>query len=210
MEHWLTEKATIYALMLASDVKVPFSDSEVEAAFRIRKKEKALKLLQLVYLSTLERAMFMNQLRTQDGTVRLTDYYVELARKLVPHDVPSKQNIFPLMNAFQANSDVRAVSLYRYLWGDCMSAVLYEKVKEQYSQATNVTSDNEDKTSKIDTFRQKLRMTLLGQRGMVNIDTLLDNFNIDSKEVTSDALFELYGLRKWDVVRPLKDEDIIS
>lgn len=135
----MMEKSTIHALIHFSQSENEFSDESIEAAFRVRSKSKALELAQQSFLSTLELKLFTDfDLKGSESIIALQH---RLATELLPHDVPDKKNIGPLLEILQENATGPNVASYRYLWCEAKSAALFSRIKSLHTEGKTSGSD---------------------------------------------------------------------
>jgi hypothetical protein len=153
-----------------------------------------------------------------------------LATEYIPNSVPANDDITPLIEVFQENivNNSRTsilpyqASYYRYLWCDCLAAMVFEQLKEEYESSSltsssmssseeeeakiNVKDDtnkpNENQADAIQKMRDRVQSSIL-RRGAaleVEFDSFLREFNIGDKfSIIPDALFRRYGLQQEDV-----------
>jgi Zn-dependent oligopeptidase len=199
MEHWLSEKSTIYALTDVSKSDRIISDIEIDAAFRVRSKEKAIQLTHSAFLNELELQLLTTfNVRGNESMIALQQ---RLAKELIPRfDQPTQDDITPLLEIFQENAAGRHSSMYRYLWCDCLSALVFNRMKEQYTQS----SQDSDTNYGIIQLRRRLRKYLLEPGAAIDIEEFFHQFQM-SEDVSPDALFERYGMAQWVVVDQPQD-----
>ena len=180
MEHFLTEKSTLYTLIDLSESKSPLSDEMIEIAYRVRAREKALQLAQLTYYSRLELELFSGfDLKGSETIVALQE---RLGKELIPHDVPDPKDATPLLDILQENARGRPVGWYRYLWCDVLSAAAFAKFKETY--ATDPGS--------VPKLGQKFRRLVLDPGAAVDVEAIRSEFEMD--DCSPDLLCDQYGL----------------
>jgi Zn-dependent oligopeptidase len=209
MEHWLREKSTIQALIkmsltIADDELV--EDDAIDAFYRIQGMEKAHKINEVVYHSALELYLFSKfDVRGSESMIQAQQ---RLAHEYRPHELSSyTDDIASLVEIFQSNAMGQHISIYRYLWCDCLAAVVFHRLKEDYMQASsinnNVDSDNTMKTTSgvsspsspsLVELRNRIRQTLLSPGGSIDINVVLREFQLSLPEVSADALLSRYNL----------------
>jgi Zn-dependent oligopeptidase len=181
MEMWLTEKSTLYALIDLSESETPLSDESIDAAFRVRSHEKALKLAQQSFYGSLELELFSGfDLKGPETIHALKD---RLAQKLIPHDVPDKKDLTPLLDILQENAHGRHVAWYRYTWCEVLSAKFFERFKEAYQT-------NPDET--IPKLRANLRRFLLDPGAATDVQGFRSEFGL--VDCSPEPLWKRYGL----------------
>ena len=138
MEHWLTEKSTIVALIelsgppntMTQNLPVQWSEDILEKTFRQRSREKTFRLAQQCFYGSLEIELFSSfDVR---GDEKLIDLQHRLATELIPHDCPDRHDLTPLLEVFQENANGREVAWYRYLWADFHSAAIFSRFRRAY------------------------------------------------------------------------------
>ena len=180
MEMWLTEKATLYALIDLSKSETPLSDESIDAAFRVRSREKALKLAQQTFYGSLELELFSGfDLKGSETILALQE---RLARTLIPHDVPDTKDVTPLLDILKENAHGRHVGWYRYIWCEVVSTSFFERFKEAY--ATNPDS--------IPKLRDDLRRLLLEPGAAIDVDAFRSEFGLVG--CSPEALYKRYDL----------------
>lgn len=183
----MTERSTIYTLIGASQGRGTLQDEAsmdemIDAAFRVRSQEKALRLAQQTFFGTLELALFTEfDIRGEESMLSLQH---RLALELVPHDLPDEKNIGPLLDIFRENSSGRHVGWYRYLWGDAMSATLFDKFKLAY------TEDGSSLRKLKDAFRR----VVLEPGGALNPEEIMSEFEL--QDCSPKSLLERHNLIK--------------
>jgi Zn-dependent oligopeptidase len=186
MEHWMTERSTIYTLIGASQgqgmlLDEAELDESIDAAFRVRAREKALRLAQQVFYGSLELSLFSKfDIRGDENILGLQH---RMANDLIPHDLPDKKDIKPLLDVFRENASGRQVGWYRYLWCDVLSATVFDRFKDAYS---------EDAGSLLQ-LKRALRRVLLEPGAYVKPKEILREFQLE--DCSPDALFERYKLK---------------
>ena len=180
MELFLTEKSTLYTLIDLSKSTYPLSDDEIDIAFRVRAREKALHVAQLTFYSKLELEIFSGfDLKGSETIVALQE---RLGKVFIPHDVPDPDDATPLLDILQDNAKGQHVARYRYLWCEVVGAAVYEKFKQTY--ATD--------PSGVPALGMKLRRLVLEPGANVEAKTILSEFGIG--DYSTDLLCERYGL----------------
>lgn len=180
IELFLTEKSTLYTLIDLSKSSYPLSDEEIELAFKVRSREKALKLVQLTYYSRLELELFSGfDLKGSETILALQE---RLGKELIPHDVPDPEDATPLLDILQENAQGRHVAWYRYLWCDALSAAVFEKFKHTYATDPGA----------VPALGRKLRRLVLEPGATVDAAAIQAAFDI--QEYSADVLCEQYDL----------------
>ena len=184
----MTERSTIYTLIGASQGRGTLEDEasidqSIDAAFRIRSREKALRLAQQTFFGALEMSLFSDfDIRGEETILQLQN---RLASELVPHDLPDEKNIAPLLDVFRENASERRMGWYRYLWCDVLSANIFEQFKLAYSEDS----------SSMPKLKESLRRVVLDPGALVNIDDIGDKFRLN--DCSPNALFERHRLVKF-------------
>ena len=171
----MTERTTLYALIVASQSQGGLSDEAIDAAFRVRSREKAFRLAQQTFYGSLELALFSDF--DIKGNETILELQHRMANQLIPHDVPDKNDMTPLLDIFGENSRGRQVAWYRYLWCDVQSASLFERFKHIY------TNDS----SAMPQLRQSLRQLVLKPTNQIKQE-------LDLTKCSPDALLQRYAL----------------
>ena len=180
MEMWLTEKSTLYALIDLSKSETPFSDESIDAAYRVRSQEKALKLAQQTFYSRLEVELFSGF--DLKGTETILALQERIAQDMIPHDVPGEKDLTPLLDILKENSQGRHVAFHRYIWCEMLSAAFFERFKEAH--ATNPDS--------IFQLRSDLRGLFLEPGAAIDVDAFFSKFELIN--CSPSALRQRYGL----------------
>jgi len=180
MELFLTEKSTLFQLIDLSKSNYPLSDEEVELAFKVRAREKALQLAHLTFNSSLELALFSGfNLKGSETIVALQE---RLGKELIPHDVPDPEDVTPLLDILQTNARGQHVGEYRYIWCDALSAVVFERFKETYATDPGA----------VPALGQKFRRLVLEPGAVVDVAEIRAEFGFD--ECSPNLLCDRYGL----------------
>ena len=193
LEHWLTERSTLLALIDMSNATMgsssssssshapDFSDEALDAALRVRARAKAFRLAQLVFYGTLELELFS----TFDvkGDEKMLDLTHRLASELIPHDLPSRKDMTPLIDILQENANGREVAWYRYLLDDVQSAIVFDQYKSTYK----------DNAASIPELRKTFRKLLLEPGASIDKERIRREFQLD--RCSAEALFQRYSIR---------------
>jgi Zn-dependent oligopeptidase len=126
MEYWMTEKATIYALMDASESNKPFYEDEMESSFRLQTHKQALHLANEAYLAALDLKLF-SDFDLKDNMLKLQN---NLAQEYVPHDLPDERSVLPLKQVFDWHCGPKTLWRHNYLWCEAVSAEIFEEIKQ--------------------------------------------------------------------------------
>lgn len=129
----MTNASSIYALLELSESTDPFSHAEIEAALVQQSSDKCLQVAQQLFDGKLELELFSSKLDLHNDSILALQR--DLARKYIPHDVPSASDLAPLAETFhEVVARGRQVSGYRYLLGDVVSANLFRDLQEEQSK----------------------------------------------------------------------------
>ena len=124
MELWMTQRSSIYALIDMSESITPLSDEEIDAAYRVKAREKVLKLAELTFYGTLELELFSNfDIKGSETILALQE---RLAAKMIPHIDYDKNDMTALLDIIEDNVHGRQVAWYRYVLCEVQAATMLE------------------------------------------------------------------------------------
>jgi Zn-dependent oligopeptidase len=168
MELWLTERSTLFALMDFSNSTTPFSEDEVDAAYRVRTRIKAQQLAELLFIGSLELELLSGfDLKGSETVLSLQH---RLAERFVSHAAPDSKDLAPLLRILKDNVQGSECAYYRYLWCDVMSSVIFEHFMEALaSQNPNTVA----------TLQKDFRRLLLDGGANVQVQELTARFQLD-------------------------------
>ena len=166
MEMWLTEKSTLYAMIDLSKSESPLSDESIDAAYRVKFREKALRLSQQTFYGSLELELFSGL--DLKGTETILALQERLAKELIPHDVPDKRDLTPLLDIFKENAQGRSVAGYRYIWCEVLSAAYFQRFKEAFVSSPD----------SVPKLRQDLRHFLLEPGAAIDVKGFRSKFGL--------------------------------
>ena len=179
------ERSTVYTLIRASHGRGTLKDEasiddSIDAAFRMRSREKAFRLSQQAFYGALEMSLFSDfDIR---GEETMLGFQHRIATEFVPHDLPSEKNMSPLLEIFRENASGRCVGWYRYLWCDSLSATVFDQFKQAY------TND----TSSMPALKEKFRRVLLEPGACLKPEQIKDEFGLH--DCSPNDLFDRYNL----------------
>jgi len=177
----MMEKTTLYALIDASQSEKGLSDDAIDAAYRVRNRRKALELSQQTFYGSLETTLFSDF--DLQGGESIIDLQHRMAQELIPHDVPDKKNITPLVEIMQENASGRSVGWYRYLWCDTISASVFDRFKTAYAEDA----------SSMPKLREQFRKQFLERGAAIDVVSIINEFELEKPDI--DALVQRYNLK---------------
>jgi hypothetical protein len=193
MELWMTQRSTLYALIDMSKSVTPLSDESIDAAYRVRARDKVLKLSELTLYGTLELELFSSfDLKGSETILTLQE---RLTKTIMPHIVYDKTDMTVLLDIIEENVRGRHVAWYRYLWCEVHASAIMEHILHTLS-----SSDSE----KIAQIRLLLRQYLLEPGANINNATFQSKLGLG--DVTLEPLWKLHGLSDVDKIRSEKIE----
>jgi Zn-dependent oligopeptidase len=134
MEHWMTQGSSIYALLELSESSAPFSDDEIEAALAHQSRDKCLQVSQQLNDGELELQLFSAKPDLQQDSILALQR--DVASRCAPHDVESSTSadldaLAEIFREVSARGHGHALSGYRYLLGDVVSANLFRALQQE-------------------------------------------------------------------------------
>ena len=176
------ERTALYALIDMSNSTASLSDDEIDAALRVRSREKASRLAYQAFRGSLELALFSDF--DIHGRETLLDLQHRMAKEFLPHGVPDQNDITPLLHIFHENLHGQKVAGYRYLWCDVMSASVFQKLKQA----------NKDDPSSLPKLKKTLSQLLVNSE--TRLDAELIHHDSELTGCAPDALFNHYRVPK--------------
>lgn len=170
---------TLHDLQAFSFNESPILDESIFAP-AARSRQKALELAQHTFYGRLELILFNGfDLKGGESIIQLQN---RIASEIIPHDMPDADNITPLVDIVQENASGRHVAWYRYVYGNALSASIFEQVQKDLTISVDSHAE----------VRRKLRM-LLNRGAAIEIDRIKQEFELHDESV--DALVKLYCLQ---------------
>jgi Zn-dependent oligopeptidase len=177
MEHWLFEKSVLQSFAHLSQSTIP--DELIEKLQKQRSLRKATDLLRHVFLSQLELDMFSNGKQEDESLVA---FQRRVALGFVPHELPARSDLTPMVEIIENNAKGKRIAQYRYVYGEVLSAQLFAKLQE---------ADIKDQT-KVQELGAKLRTCLLKPGASVDTKTAFESL-LGSSSISPEAMFKLYN-----------------
>lgn len=184
MELWMTQRPSLYALIDMSKSMSPLSDEEIDAAYRVKAREKVMKLAELTYYGTLEMELFSNF--DIGGSETILALQQRLAEIVIPHIDYDKDDMTALLDIVEENVHGRQVAWYRYLLCEIHAAAIFENLLDVMSTEPEAVTQ----------LRMHLRQHLL-QPG-ANIDYAMFRSKLRLSDVKVDPLWKLHMLADSD------------
>lgn len=173
---------SLYGLIACSKTDAGFAHDQIDAFYRVLSRKKAEELSIVAYFSAVELEIFSAfDLR---GSESIMACQQRLAEQIVPHDMPHKSDLTPLIRAIQPNASGDPICHYTYLWADCFAAHIFEGFRTKYSEDGGTHDSN--------TF-SPLRAQLLKHGAMMQPENIRREWAIEQGVPTS-ALFKRYKI----------------
>jgi Zn-dependent oligopeptidase len=180
MELWLTQKSTLFALIDISESNTPLSDESIDAIYRVKSREKMMKLAELTLYGSLELELFSGF--DLKGSETILDLQERVFENIMPHIDYDKNDLTTLLHVMQENAHGRQVACYRYLWCEIFAAEIFDRFTEV------VVSDPQLLLQ----FRLEMRQHLLEPGAAIDIDGFRSKFGLNG--CTLDPLWKLHGI----------------
>jgi Zn-dependent oligopeptidase len=194
MELWMTQRSTLYALIDMSNSVTPLSDEWIDAAYRVKAREKVMKLSELTLYGTLELELFSTfDIQGNETILALQE---RLTGTIMPHIEYDKTDMTVLLDIIEDNVNGQHVAWYRYLWCEVHAAALMEHLVHKMSSSSSSSSDIES----ISQIRLLLRQNILEPGANINYTTFQTKLGIG--DVTLEPLWKLHGLSNVDKILP--------
>ncbi|KAL7557748.1 hypothetical protein ACA910_006222 [Epithemia clementina (nom. ined.)] len=229
MEHWLLERTTLYGLIAASNLNMEFTEDSINALYRVIARQKALELMQQIYLGTLEFTLLSGfDLRGKETIMALQR---RLSKKLL---APTQQDLAPaspddltpLVQVLLCNFTDDPIGFYSYVWADAVAATIFAQLKQAYTTKATTTqkapsaSFDDDDTDSSDGSNSssnnvhnmadsqesalamdKIRRLLLFPGAVVPADAVRSEWGLGNS-VSPAPLLERYGFRNNSRKKP--------
>jgi Zn-dependent oligopeptidase len=188
VELWLTQKSTIFALIDMSESNTPLSDESVDAMYRVKAREKMMKLAELSFYGSLELELFSGF--DLKGTETILDLQGRIFEDFMPHFDNDKSNLTALLDVMQANVHGRHVACYRYLCCEVFAAEVFERFTDAIVSNPQLFPQ----------LRLEMRQRLLEPGAAIDFDGFQSKFGL--KGCTLDPLWKLHGIANVLFVAP--------
>jgi uncharacterized protein YfdQ (DUF2303 family) len=184
MELWMTQRSSIYALIDMSKSTTPLSDDEIDAAYRVKAREKIRKLAELTFYGTLELELFSSfDIKGSETILALQE---RIAEKTIPHIDYDKNDMTALLDVIEDNVHGRQVAWYRYLFCEAHAATIFEHIMHVMSTESEALVE----------LRMYMRQYLLEPGA--NIDYTMFRSKLGLDVVSIDPLWKLHMLSDKD------------
>lgn len=177
MEHWLFEESVLQSFAHLSQSTIP--DELIEKLKQQRSLRKASDLLRHAFLSQLELDMFSTAKQEDESLVA---FQRRVALDFVPHELPARSDLTPMMEIVENNAKGKQIAQYRYLYGEVLSAQLFAKFQE---------AGIKDQT-KVQELGAKLRTCFLQPGASLDAKMAFESL-LSSSHVSPEAMFKLYN-----------------
>lgn len=188
MELWLTQKSTLFALIDMSESSNPLSDESIDAAYRVKSREKLFKLAELTFYGSLELELFSGF--NLKGSETMLELQERIFEDIMQHIDSDKNYLTALLDVMQENSHGRQVAFYRYLWCEVCAAAIFERFMN------TMVSDPQ----LLPQLRSEMRKYLLEPGAAV--DFIGFRSTLELNDFTLDPLWKLHGLENVLFVAP--------
>jgi len=182
MEHFLFEEPILQSFAHISGAAEPLPAELTKKLREQRVAEKFQTMNQRAFLGQLELEIFSDQ---DESLVSLQR---RLAEEYVPHDLPDKNDLAPLLQVMQDSANDRNLCRYRYLWGEVMSADIYCMFQE-------AGIEDQDKMRELG---MRLRKTMLEPGGLLE-GSAFTQFR--GRNMSPDAVLAMYKAGNGTVVK---------
>jgi Zn-dependent oligopeptidase len=135
---WVHNDGFLQRIAQLSQDQFTFQPELMNALRDDLKKQKALELMETVFLSNLELTIFTDFDPRGDET--LVSLQQRLAEEYIPHNVPFDSDLSPLVEIFRGKAIDPSMKAYGPLWSEILAAMAYEKFS-----STDLTNDDEVK-----------------------------------------------------------------
>jgi Zn-dependent oligopeptidase len=180
MELWLTQRSSLYALIDMSESDTPLSDASIDATYRVKSREKILKLAELTFYGSLELELFSCfDLKGSETILELQERFLE---DTMPHIDNDKNYLTALLDVMQENAHGRHVAYYRYLWCEVIAATIFEQFMDVMASDPQLFPQ----------LRLEMRQRLLEPGAAVDFDGFRSKFGLN--DFTVGPLWKLHGL----------------
>ena len=180
----MTQRSSIYALIDMSKSTTPLSEDEIDAAYRIKSREKLRKLSELIFYGTLELEMFSNfEIKGSETILALQE---RIAENTSPHMEYDKNDMTALLDIIEENVHGRHVAWYRYLFCEVHASIIFEHMMHVMSTKPDALID----------IRMHMRQFLLEPGANIDYTTFRSKLNIDF--ISIDPLWKLHMLSDTD------------
>jgi Zn-dependent oligopeptidase len=194
MELWMTQRPSLYALIDMSKSITPLSDEEIDAAYRVKAREKVLKLAELAYYGTLELELFSNF--DIKGSETILALQQRIAEEFIPHIDYDKDDMTAILDIIEDNVHGRHVAWYRYLLCEVHAAAIFENL-------LHLMSTEPDSVTQL---RIHFRQYLLEPGA--NIDYIMFRSKQQRGDVAIDPLWKLHMFSDTDEATKLENSTI--
>jgi hypothetical protein len=184
MELWMTQRSSIYALIDMSKSTTPLSDDEIDSAYRVKSREKILKLAELTFYGTLEIELFSNF--DVKGSETILALQERIAGKTIPHVDYDKNDMTALLDIIEDNVQGRQVAWYRYLFCEVQAATIFEHIMHIMSTDSGALIE----------LRNHMRQYLLAPGANIDYATFRSKLSLDA--VSIDPLWKLHKISDTD------------
>jgi oligopeptidase A len=175
MEHFLFEEPILQSLAHLSDSANPLPADLVRKLREQRCAEKEQTMNQRAFLGQLELEIFLN------GGESLVLLQRRLAEQYVPHRLPDKSALGPLLEIMVDNANGKHMCRYRYLWSEVMAADIYSVFQE-------AGVENQDKVRELGL---RLRNIMIEPGGLLDGKAAFREFR--GRDMTPDAMFAMFN-----------------
>ena len=180
MELWLTQRSSLFALIDMSESETPLSEASIDATYRVKSREKMLKLAELNFYGSLELELFSGfDLKGTESILELQERFLE---DTMPHIDNDENYLMALIDLMKENANGRQVAYYRYLWCEVIAAAIFERIMGIMVSDPQLFPQ----------LRLVLRHHLLAQGAAVDFDSFRSKFGLN--EYSLDALWKLHGI----------------
>ncbi|KAL3903414.1 MAG: hypothetical protein SGARI_005392, partial [Bacillariaceae sp.] len=125
MEMWIQNDGFLNRLAQLSETDEPLDEDALKLLREELQREKALEIVNTIFLSELQREVFEEFDPRGDET--LVALQARLAKQHLPKgNLPSSSDLSPLLAVFQEQGSEQHMSAYSSLWSELLSAMAYE------------------------------------------------------------------------------------
>jgi Zn-dependent oligopeptidase len=189
MEMWLQNDGFVHRLAQLSHNDTTLDDDTINVLRNALKNDKALEIVNTIFLSVLQFAVFDEFDPRGDET--LMALQARLAKEYLPKgNLPEASDLSPLLAVFQEQCAEQSMSAYGSLWSELLSAMVYESFRK-----TDLRDRNE-----VDRLGKGIRDLFLRPPGSkaVTLEELMTLCPNQPAEITGQQLKRVYRFDRKD------------
>jgi Zn-dependent oligopeptidase len=200
---WLQNDGFVYRLVQLSQDENALDAETLKILRDELQREKALEIVNSIFLSELQFAVFDDFDPRGDET--LVSLQARLAKQNLPKgNLPDSSDLSPLLAVFQEHGTEQTLSAYSPLWSEMLSALIYETFQK---------TDLRDR-AKVDRLGTGIRNLFLRSSGILTLQDIAQLCNIQLEEISGRPMQRVYGFDEndeetsLDVNSPHMDDEV--